>query len=156
MGRYRGILKHKIFLDYLEEIEKLERNRIYCGHSLEHLLAVARIAYIIVLEENKAYSKDVIYAAGLLHDIGRTTQYKNGVSHEFAAIEPASRILKSCGYTEREIKEVTEAISGHRVKQEDKLAAILYTADKRSRNCYACNASDTCNWPDYKRNEGII
>lgn len=156
MGRYRGILKHPVFLEYLEEIVELEKNRIYCGHSLEHLLAVARIAYITVLEQKLDYDKDIVYAAGLLHDIGRTTQYKSGVPHEIAAIEPATQILEFCGYTTQEIKDITEAIGKHRVKHGDSLSAILYKADKQSRNCYVCKAADTCNWPDGKRNNGVI
>lgn len=156
MGRYRGILKHPFFLEYLEEIVELEKDRIYCGHSLEHLLAVARIAYIMVLEQKLAYDKDIVYAAGLLHDIGRTTQYKSGMPHEIAALEPTSQILRECGYTEPEIETVTEAISRHRDRHGDSLSAILYMSDKQSRNCYVCKAADTCNWPADKRNNGII
>ena len=156
MGRYRGILKHPVFLKYAEELVELEKDRIYCGHSLEHLLAVARIAYIMVLEQKLDYDKDIVYAAGLLHDIGRTTQYKSGVPHELAAIEPATRILEACGYTTQEISDITEAIGKHRIKHGDSLPAILYKADKKSRNCYVCKAADTCNWPDGKRNSGVI
>lgn len=156
MGRYRGILKHPFFVEYLEEVSELEKDRIYCGHSLEHLLAVARIAYIMVLEQKIDLDKDTVYAAGLLHDIGRTTQYKSGVPHEIAAIEPAKQILKDCGYNETEILGITEAIGKHREKYGDSLSAVLYKADKQSRNCYVCKASDTCNWPDDKRNKGII
>ena len=156
MGRYRGILKHPFFTEYLEEVAQLEKDRIYCGHSLEHLLAVARIAYINVLEDKFPYEKDVVYAAALLHDIGRTVQYKSGIPHEVAAIEPSVQILKSCGYTEAEIADITEAISKHRDRHGDSLAAVLYKADKRSRNCYVCKAADTCNWPEEKRNNGII
>lgn len=156
MGRYRGILKHSVFLGYLEEIAELEKDRIYCGHSLEHLLAVSRIAYIMVLEQGLGYDKDIVYAAGLLHDIGRTAQYKEGIPHELAAVEPAAIILKACGYDEKEISDITEAILKHRTEYEDCLAGILYKADKQSRHCYVCSASDSCNWPDSKRNKGII
>lgn len=156
MGRYRGILKHSLFLKYLEEIEELEKDRAYCRHSLEHLLSVSRIAYIMVLEQGLGYDKDIVYAAGLLHDIGRTAQYKEGIPHELAAVEPSVQILEACGYEKTEIADITEAISKHRTKNKDCLAAILYKADKQSRNCYVCKAADTCNWPCGKRNSGII
>lgn len=158
MERYSRILRHSLFLEYIDNIERLERERIYCGHSIEHLTAVARIAYIEVLEKGLTYDKDIIYAMGLLHDIGRTLQYTCGVPHEAGGVTLADRILRDCGYTEQEIKTVADAIAGHRVKQtaENGAAGILYRADKLSRECYLCKAADTCNWPEEQRNHGII
>ena len=41
-----------------------------------HLLDVARLAWIFNLEANQEISKERIYAAALLHDIGRHIQYE--------------------------------------------------------------------------------
>ena len=63
-------LKHYHCLLYITEKE-----RIFCRHGMEHLLDVARIAYITNLEEGLGIEKDVIYAAGLLHDVIEDTDY---------------------------------------------------------------------------------
>lgn len=162
MERYEKILRHGKFLNYLKEIEELEKDRQYCKHSLEHLVAVARTAYITVLERKLPYSKDIVYAAALLHDIGRVKQYKDGTPHDSDfAVETSVVILKECGYTDKEICVITEAIRKHRAAGDENenrnlLPAVLYAADKRSRNCYACMAAASCNWPEEKRNRGII
>lgn len=41
---------------------------------MEHFLDVARLMYIYNLEDQAGFSKEMIYAAGLLHDIGRYEQ----------------------------------------------------------------------------------
>lgn len=151
MGRYGRILEHPIFLEYIVGIEELEKDRIYCGHSLEHLLAVSRIAYIKVLEQKLEFDKDIVYAAGLLHDIGRVAQYRDGIPHEIAAVKPAEKILKDCGYSDDEMTRIITAVSEHRKKKTEDLSGIIYTADKQSRNCYVCKAADTCNWSQEKR-----
>ena len=72
--KYKRILKNRSYTSLIENIEKKERNRFFCRHGMEHLIAVARIAYIISLEEESGISKDIIYAASLLHDIGRAEE----------------------------------------------------------------------------------
>lgn len=49
---------------------KKKKDRIFCGHDMGHLLDVARLAWIFNLEANQEISKERIYAAALLHDIG--------------------------------------------------------------------------------------
>ena len=51
---------------------------------MSHLLDVARIAYIRNLEKGYGFRKDVIYAAAVLHDIGKALQYEEKVPHEIA------------------------------------------------------------------------
>ena len=70
MERIQNILKHPEFEKSMRMIRTLEKERIFCCHGMEHLLDVARIAYITSLEEEAGIKKDVIYAAGLLHDVG--------------------------------------------------------------------------------------
>ena len=62
------------------------------------------------------------------------------------------------GYGE-EIEEICLAIAGHRGEADgagSKLAQILKKADKLSRPCYACDARDTCKWPDEKKNLSVV
>ena len=51
------ITDNPTFIEKLDRIEELERDRIYCGHGLGHLLDVARIAYIYNLEENLGFTR---------------------------------------------------------------------------------------------------
>jgi len=158
MTRYDKIVKHDSFCKYLEQINELEKERIYCRHNLSHLLDVARIAYIMNLEEGGCYSKDVIYGAALLHDIGKVEQYKEKIPHEKTGAEKAGAVLKECGYDEVEIKIVTAAILDHRRgpdKSGYRLSELLYEADKKSRICLFCQSKDSCNWSEEKKNSRI-
>ena len=62
MERYQKIAKHEKFQYYMEKTRKAEEKRIFCRHNWDHLLAVARIAYILVLEEGLDISRDLVYA----------------------------------------------------------------------------------------------
>ena len=76
MHRLNVVVHHWIYQDYYGRIKRLEKERIFCRHQMTHLLDVARIAYIKNLEENLGFEKDVIYTAAVLHDIGKSFQYK--------------------------------------------------------------------------------
>lgn len=170
MERIDRILQHKRFQECRQQITQAEVHRIYCKHGLEHSMDVARIAYILSLENNEegqALEKEIIYAMALLHDLGRSMEYRNGQSHHEAGVEIAGEILRDCGFTETEIAWITGAIAAHKyaeietVPEEqgsigDRYRSILYRADKLSRNCFDCPAADTCYWPMEKRNHGII
>lgn len=82
MDRVNAILKHKTYRKYYDQIEKIEKDRIFCRHQMPHLLDVARIAYITNLERNLGYDREVIYAAAILHDIGKSFQYEERIPHE--------------------------------------------------------------------------
>jgi len=89
-----AIWKHPLFQSSFQRIQEWEKDRIYCRHGMEHFLDTARIAYIRSLEESIPVSKDQIYAAALLHDIGKWQQYEEGTPHEIASARIASCILK--------------------------------------------------------------
>ena len=93
MERYNKIIEHQTFIHYLNEIEEIEKDRIYCRHNLVHLLDVARIAYIKNLEAGSPFSKDMIYGAALLHDIGKVEQYKEKIPHEITGAKKAVDML---------------------------------------------------------------
>ncbi|MBQ2803670.1 MAG: HD domain-containing protein [Lachnospiraceae bacterium] len=155
MERIDKILNNKLFLYHLNKNNMAEADRRFCHHNITHFLDVARIGMILNLEEELFISKEWIYAAALLHDIGKYMQYEEGIPHEEASARLAPEILQECGFKKEEITVIVDAIQGHR---EDTSAAlknlkgILYRADKASRACFACKAQADCNWKADKKN----
>ncbi len=155
MERIDKILKHNLFLYHLQENRKAEVQRRFGHHDLIHFLDVARIGEIINLESNLGLSREWVYAAALLHDMGRHVQYEDGTPHELASAEIAPEILKDCGFEDCETDVIIDAIKSHRdasVSGEDNLRGVLYRADKASRLCFACDVAKECNRSDDKRN----
>lgn len=145
MKRINCILNDSEFLIYLKKNQEAEVNRIFCHHDITHFFDVSRIAYIIALEEMTNVDKEIFYALGLLHDIGRWMEYENGIDHAVASKELAEGILSRCEYSEDEIEKILFAIENHRKKGESsQFGNILYRADKLSRNCTMCNARKEC------------
>ena len=142
MERIDRILNNEIFKRCVRDIKTAERERVFCRHGMDHFLAVARIACLIAYEENIDEKKDVIYAAALLHDIGRASEYSDGTVHEEVSAELSGDILRDAGYTEKETARIAEAIIMHGDSEAGKrqdLAGILYRGDKFSRDCFMCN-----------------
>lgn len=158
MDKFKRLLEDEELKQCFEKNLKFEKDRMFCKHDLEHSLAVARIAYIKNLEDGLNIDKGLIYAAALLHDIGRWKQYKDGISHDEAAGVIAERILEKCGYDKKEKKSILEAIKNHRndTRNYDNLKGIIYISDKLSRNCFSCQVRDKCNWSDLKKNDTIM
>ncbi|HKM34628.1 MAG TPA: HD domain-containing protein [Lachnospiraceae bacterium] len=154
MERANRILNHNLFLKHMHLNDEAEADRCFCLHNMNHFLDVARISMILNLKENLCISPDIIYAAALLHDIGRHVQYENGTSHELASAEIAPSILKDCGFDNKETGVIIDAISHHRAisEGESQLSRILYQADKASRPCFACKVEKDCNWKKEKKN----
>ena len=97
----------------------------------------------------------MLYAAALLHDIGRYEQIALGTPHDIASARMAQQILSETGFTDPEIHQIQDAILHHRGNEATRatpLALYLYRADKQSRNCFCCPASLECNWPESKKN----
>ena len=160
MNKIDKILANPTFNEHLKRISEAEVDRIYCLHGMPHLLDVARIAYIINLEEELGFDKETIYAMALLHDIGRNLEYESGLSHHQVGGDIASDILKAVGFDESTCECICQAIRSHkklRSKEDNKsLSYLLYKADKLSRNCFSCRAYDSCYWPEEKKNKNII
>lgn len=167
-----AIRQHPLFREYYKRLEEAERDRKFCCHQMDHLLDVARIAYIQNLEQELGFSKNVIYAAALLHDIGKVRQYEEGIPHEIASAEIAEVILREVslpgkknemeepggeGFSEEERTEILRAVRGHRkyYRGMSGLEKLLYTSDKKSRQCFACFAESECNWSLEKKNMEI-
>lgn len=145
MKRINQILTNENYVKYLAKNKEAEGNRIYCHHDIEHFLDVSRIAYIISLEEKLNANKEILYAMGLLHDIGRWMEYESGIDHALASKNLAEEILHSCDFNDSEIQEILTAIEFHRnIKNSSILGDLLYRADKLSRNCLHCSAIASC------------
>lgn len=157
MERIDRIIKNPTYREKLKLLDELEQGRIYCKHGMEHAVSVARIMYIKALEQQLTVEKELIYAAALLHDLGRCDQYVRNIPHHEAGAQLAVQILTECGFTESEIGMIREAIWAHRreERQPGTFSALLYEADKLSRDCYRCKASDTCKWAEEKKNHTI-
>ncbi len=158
MKRVNAILSHPLYLRCYERLEELEKERIFCRHQMPHLLDVARIAYILNLEQDLGIEKEEIYAAAILHDIGKYAQYEDGTPHEQSGEKIASEILDSLSgetaFSREEKRRILTAIRGHRRLRADAepLERLLCTSDKMSRTCFACPAESACDWSAEKKN----
>ncbi len=155
--RIKRILQHQFFQVCLSFNQEREQNRYFCRHDLQHLLDVARICYILVLEEGALESiitgntarqkiKEVVYAAALTHDMGRWVQYDTGEDHALVGAGFAEEVLKETGFCRTEIEVITGAVSSHRsgATSGGVLGQYLRRADDLSRPCWQCEARDAC------------
>lgn len=159
MPRIDAICAHPVWRESVKRTAALEQDRIFCRHDTAHFLDVARLAYIENLERELGLSREAVYAAALLHDIGRHLQYEQGIPHDQGSRMLAEQILPDCGFSPAEQEEILDAIAGHRTKKTgelDNLAGVIYRADKLSRMCLFCKAEPDCNWEEEKKNRKII
>lgn len=112
------IINHPLFIMSMKKIHDYEIDRVFCCHGIEHSLDVARVAYITNLEQNLGFQKEMIYAAALLHDIGRWRQYEKNIPHEEAGAALAAYILEDTAFSKEAIGQILAAIGSHREKME--------------------------------------
>jgi len=146
--RLNAIIQHPDYMTYYNKIQSLETSRKFCKHTMSHFLDVARISYIMSLEEDAHVSRELLYAAALLHDIGRHEEYLYGTPHEQASASLSLSLLESSGFTQDETTMIQLAILNHRTPEVAKnrdLSGYLYRGDKASRTCYACKYTSECN-----------
>ena len=158
MEQVNRICRHPLWRESMEQIRELEQDRIFCRHDIAHCLDVARLAYLENLEKHLGLEQGLIYAAALLHDIGRHLQYLEGLPHEQGSAELARSILTDCGYSPAEQEEIVSAILQHRLPEtgsQNDLAGLLFRADKASRRCMFCGAAEACNWSQEKKNMSL-
>lgn len=157
--RVNRIWSHPLYQEQYRLLQECEKTREFCGHTLEHFLDVARLTWIYNLENESGLDKETVYAAALLHDIGRALQYTQGIPHEEAGIILSEKILPECGFQKEECSPILDAIRGHRQSgsavRKDLLSEYLYKADKACRNCLVCKAEPECNWAEEKKNRII-
>lgn len=146
------LLKNPDYIACINRLAELEAQRIYCCHTLAHFLDVARIAMLLCHESGLSLNPDLIYTTALLHDIGRLKEYEDGTPHHEASCAMARDFLASLDFTPSEKETILSAIASHRKGGSGSLEQVIYKADKLSRSCFACNASDTCKWSNDKKN----
>lgn len=156
--RIEAILRDPCYREYIDKNLIKEKDRRFCRHTFQHLLDVARITYILMLETgdihrfmeandlNLRTAKELVYASALLHDIGRWKEYDTGEDHSKVSAELAVSILETAGFSESEIKLVCDGISEHRRLSENPslLGERLFRADNLSRICLQCEARNEC------------
>ena len=74
--KLKFIQNHPLYRSSYQKLKEFEKARTFCCHQMDHLLDVARIAYILNLEMNLGLDRELIYGAALLHDIGKSRQYE--------------------------------------------------------------------------------
>ncbi|WP_028306529.1 HD domain-containing protein [Desulfitibacter alkalitolerans] len=166
--KIKAILKHEEFIKRNKEIDTCEKDREFCLHNLQHFLDTSRITYILVLENNQYKKifpgkdagevKELVYAAGLLHDLGRVEQYTDGTDHALVSGRIAKDIMEDVGFSPEDIKVVCQAIGEHRKykKTNSPFGRKLYEGDKLSRQCQGCKAFDDCKIElEYKQGKQI-
>lgn len=157
MKRVQAVWEHPLYQQNLKDLTRLEADRVFCRHTPEHFLDVARLAYIFALERKLNCSRELIYCTALLHDIGRAEQYITGTPHDEAGVRIAETILSDLDFSSEEKKSILSAIEEHRSsgKETSILSQLIYEADKKSRNCFLCEAEPQCYWSPQKKNMTI-
>lgn len=159
MERVNRILRNAAYREAIRKNEEAEKGRRYCHHDMAHFLDVARIAMLLAQKEQFSVSEELVYAAALVHDMGRYRQYEDKTPHEQASAELADEILRASGFDDKETGVIIDAVRNHRnaaIAKETSLRGLIYRADKLSRACFACPVEDTCDWSADKKNLRIV
>jgi HD superfamily phosphodiesterase len=155
MACVNQLLEHEDYIRYIEKIDELEKERLFCKHGFEHGLNVARIAYAYMLEKGEAILlKEAVYAAAFLHDIGRWVEYETGEDHAEASARLALPLLEACSFTPEDVQMILAGIREHRLHGEDNLTPLgeaLALADDWARDCRHCSVQNQC----HKFNPGM-
>jgi putative nucleotidyltransferase with HDIG domain len=159
LKRVELLLQDELYIEYMKRNTDDGKVIKYCQHDLHHHIDVARIAYILVLEHNdlnyfvresgvsgKLAAKECIYAGGLLHDIGKWKEYREGVDHASFGAKLAREILPRAFFNPHETSLICRAIYEHRNISRDMsfLGERIHRADNLSRVCSQCEERSTC------------
>jgi len=153
MARVNQLLDLEDYISFMDKIDALEKERIFCKHGFAHGLNVARIAYAYLLEKGELLlPKETVYAAAFLHDIGRWLEYETGEDHAEASARLALPLIKACQFSLHETHVILSGIREHRRDPEDDLTPLgeaLALADDWARDCRHCSVQTQC----YKHNK---
>ncbi len=124
---------------------------------------MARIAYIRNLEEGLGFDKEMIYAAAVLHDIGKSLQYEEKVPHEIAGERSQGgntgllfRMKRVLDLRMRKRRSVgCQGTPDGLETWADTLEKLLYEATKRPDCVFHVLAEEKCNWNEEKKNMEI-
>jgi dTMP kinase len=92
-------------------ISLLKKQKLSPSHQLDHLLKVAQYAKDL----SRIYDADqqVVVAAALLHDLGRSDSRNRGKNSAIIGAKLAAPILRKTGYSTNETKTILQAIAEH-------------------------------------------
>lgn len=159
MKRVELLVKDPLYKEYLQRNSDEQKDARFCLHDFRHHLDVARITYILVLEQNdlvffikesglngRLAAKEVIYAAGLTHDIGKWYEYRTGIDHASYGAKLGRELLPQAYFNPNEVEIICRAIFEHRNISVDMsfLGERLHRADNLSRVCVDCDFRDQC------------
>lgn len=158
MDRVKAIINHPLYGEYLEKNAQREKERRFCKHDYQHMYDVARASYNMLMDNGgireiisrgvsgQESVREVIYAAGLLHDIARWVQYDTGEDHALAGSRLARPIMEYAGFDARETALALRAIREHRRGGQGAslLGKTLCLADDLTRPCAKCDARLDC------------
>ncbi len=162
MYKIKKIIAHPAYNEHLKRNCDAESERIFCCHNFEHVVDTARLTYILILEEGNPFiSREIAYAAGLLHDIGRWAEYQTGKDHAEKSADLAKEILIEADFSSDETRLIQKAISEHRDKNYSRknrtiLSAALARADSLARKCFCCSSRDNCNKLEQQPNRNTL
>jgi HD superfamily phosphodiesterase len=146
-------------MECLAKNAEREKDRRFCRHDYRHMADVAKISYNMLLDSGdiKAIAAggmlagpkaalEVVYAAGLLHDIARWIQYDSGEDHALAGARLARGVMERAGFNLREAALVQRAIREHRRAGQGAslLGKTLCLADDLARPCTKCEVRMDC------------
>lgn len=155
MERVEKLLSLPLYQEYLARNAEKEVDRKFCVHNWQHFLDVARLTYILLLESDEqdklreeigTKTKEIAYAAALLHDIGKWQEYETGEDHALVSAKLARALLLEVDFTSGEIDLICQAIEEHRTASVPQtiLGSHLKKADKLARLCRFCSAQGDC------------
>lgn len=84
------LLAHPDYQRAIRAIAEREQDRRFCRHGLDHVSDVARLLWILVLENERPFDKDTVLLTAMLHDIGRSVA---GDNHDAESIRIARTLL---------------------------------------------------------------
>ena len=129
MDRVDRIIYNDEYRRLMETVRNKETDRIFCRHGFEHCLDVARIAYIMNIEQGYAIDREIIYAAALLHDVVEDTE----ITFEDLTGEFPEEVVEALRYLTRDksmnyfdyIRNIRKNPIAKKVKQAD----LLHNSD---------------------------
>jgi len=103
------------------------------GHGFDHTKRVYKNA--LTISQNEDIDLDIVKAATLLHDIGRSKEEEGkDICHAEEGAKIAEKILEEINFPKKKIQQVTDAITTHRaskhLKAKTREAEILQDADR--------------------------